>query len=135
MKVGFTGTQSGLTPLQRQSVRCVLEEFQVVDFHHGDCVGADTQAHEEALSLSALIHLHPPKNPNKRSFCKADVSYPEKDYLVRNHDIVDMTDVLIVAPKGYEEEIRSGTWATYRYAKKKNKRIIVVFPNGDSVEE
>ena len=54
----------------------------------------------------------------------------EKEYLVRNHNIVDSTDMLIGCPKEMQEQLRSGTLATIRYAKKKNKKIIIIFPNG-----
>ena len=56
--------------------------------------------------------------------------HPAKDYLVRNHDIVDVCDVLVATPGQKEEQIRSGTWATIRYARKIRKQIIIVYPDG-----
>lgn len=51
----------------------------------------------------------------------------------RNHDIVDATEWLIATPKKFEE-IRSGTWATVRYAKKVKKPVTIIWPDG-SIEE
>lgn len=51
----------------------------------------------------------------------------EKPYLKRNIDIVDNTDILIGCPSG-EEIVRSGTWHTIRYAKKQNKKIMMIRP-------
>jgi hypothetical protein len=53
---------------------------------------------------------------------------------VRNHRIVDMTRVLVACPDG-EERQHSGTWATVRYARKRGKWIIIVYPDGTVREE
>lgn len=50
--------------------------------------------------------------------------------LERNHRIVDACDVLIACPKDAQEQLRSGTWATVRYARKQGKRVIVITPDG-----
>lgn len=131
MIVGFTGTQNGMTALQKVKVKYLLIDLKATVLHHGDCVGADTDAHSIAKELNIKIHLHPPINPSKRSFCKADNSEQEKEYLERNHDIVDCSDVLIAIPKGFQEELRSGTWATIRYAKKTGKEVYIILPNGE----
>ncbi len=59
----------------------------------------------------------------------------KKPYLARNRDIVNAADVLIAGPGGMEEIMRSGTWATVRYARKKQKPVIIVYPNGEVVRE
>jgi predicted Rossmann fold nucleotide-binding protein DprA/Smf involved in DNA uptake len=51
-------------------------------------------------------------------------------YLERNHAIVNESDFLIAAPDG-PETLRSGTWATVRYARKVGKRVLVIMPNGE----
>lgn len=38
------------------------------------------------------------------------------------------------APKDFKEELRSGTWATIRYAVKQQKRVIIIFPDGSTGE-
>lgn len=107
----------------------LIMNWKDVQFHHGDCLGADSEAHDIAIELRiGIIIIHPPANPYKRAFCfnrhhnrSAVIQVPEKDYITRNHDIVNETEVLIVAPRTMVEELRSGTWATFRFAKKLGK--------------
>lgn len=42
---------------------------------------------------------------------------------------------LIATPAGFQEEQRSGTWATIRYARKMNHHIYIVYSNGHVREE
>ena len=127
MKIGFTGTQKGMTNRQKQALATWLE--QAAEFHHGDCIGADAQAHTLAQFQHCPIIIHPPINSTKRARCSgALVVRPMKEYLARNHDIVDETDVLVAAPATHIEQMRSGTWATVRYARKKGKSIAILFP-------
>jgi hypothetical protein len=99
-----------------------------VEFHHGDCVGADAEADDLIAQIGGCkIVIHPPDNPRKRAFktrYPGRIVLPAKPYLMRNHDIVDATDILIAAPKTNEEELRSGTWATIRYAMKQGKEVL-----------
>jgi len=100
------------------------------EVHHGDCVGADDQVGSFAAKLSGVtVTLHPPTNPSKRAFCAADEVREAKPYLDRNRDIVDETELLVAFPKGPEEK-RSGTWATVRYARKLDRQIMYVWPDG-----
>jgi len=136
IKVGFTGTQVGMTEFQKATLKNKLIEliesvpnsllvptYPKIEFHHGDCVGSDEQAHYMALELNLRVIVHPPEDPKKRAFCRGAFEYKkEKPYLDRNHDIVDETDCLLATPKCEVEELRSGTWATYRYAKKMAKK-------------
>jgi hypothetical protein len=86
-------------------------------FHHGDCVGADAEAHVIATVLGFETVVHPPKNEKLRAFCKGDLILEPRDYLARNHQIIDATDLLFAVPDGPETK-RSGTWSTIRYARK-----------------
>jgi len=132
-KIGFTGTQFGLTKKQHQVLGGLLDvanrAIQSV-FHHGSCIGADTTAHKIAEKIGLRIVVHPPLNESKMTKLAGDEVRPAKDYLDRNHDIVDETDWLIACPKTKAEEQRSGTWATVRYAKKKGKQIMIIYPDG-----
>lgn len=138
MHIGFTGTQEGMTPPQFRDLAYKLvgyydnwsikSDTSELWFHHGDCKGADAQAARLAKPMGYLIHVHPPDKPNKRAFVGFfDEDSIPKPYLDRNHDIVDACDVLIAAPKG-PEELRSGTWATIRYARKVGKPVIILDP-------
>ncbi|MCK5600711.1 hypothetical protein KAR91_02510 [Candidatus Pacearchaeota archaeon] len=128
MKVGFTGTRSGMSRHQFREFRKKLKVLQrdgVTELHHGDCLGADVQAHRLALSLGIKVVIHPPTNSTNRAYCRgAKKVLEDKEYLERNHDIVDACDVLFVAPFTNTEQMRSGTWATFRYAKKIGREII-----------
>lgn len=131
MKIGFTGTQKGMSKDQKRALIFFISSPGIEEFHHGDCNGADEQAHNIVKGTDIKIHVHPPKNPKKRSFCRDySVIYEKKEYLDRNHSIVDMTDILLAMPSGKEEEIRSGTWATIRYARKVGKKCLIIFPDG-----
>jgi hypothetical protein len=130
--IGFTGTQVGMTVNQLRELKTLLLTLLPTDFHHGDCIGADAQAHDlvlETIPIKVFMHIHPPDVRSKRAFKIGDDLWPEKPYLVRNHDIVDATTILIATPKG-PEELRSGTWATIRYARKQKKHIYIVYPDG-----
>jgi predicted Rossmann fold nucleotide-binding protein DprA/Smf involved in DNA uptake len=54
------------------------------------------------------------------------IAYPatKGHELERNHLIVAACDVLNAAPLQDEEILRSGTWATIRYARKAGKTVI-----------
>lgn len=127
MKVGFTGTREGMSQAQREAVAKLLAELHADEFHHGDCIGADEQAAAIARAIGYRIHSHPPANSAIRAFARADVELEPKDYLVRNREIVDASDVLVAAPAGPEVR-RSGTWSTVRYARKRGRAVHVVMP-------
>lgn len=132
MKIGFTGTQQGMTKAQKRAFWTIINSYNLSEFHHGDCIGADFNAHQIVLAYNkSEIIIHPPINGSKRQNCKWFTEIkPAKGYLERNHDIVDSTDMLIATPKEYDEQLRSGTWATVRYARKTNKKLIIIYPDG-----
>lgn len=128
-RIGFTGTQDGMTDKQKAAFRKYLQaakkKFPVVEFHHGDCIGADADAHTiavEELGVDA-IWIHPPRYAAKRAFCKSPHILPEDDYLDRNRTIVSVTNALIATPKEMIEKFRgSGTWMTIREARDRQKK-------------
>jgi hypothetical protein len=123
MKIGFTGTQIGMSQHQKEQFVLKLLELDPIEFHHGDCIGADAEAHDIVREFlpNVIIHIHPPIISSKRAHKSGDIIHNEAGYLERNHYIVDDTDCLIGTPKTDTEELRSGTWATIRYARKMNK--------------
>jgi nucleoside 2-deoxyribosyltransferase len=146
MKVGFTGTREGMSEVQANEVSdLVCMALHSKELHHGDCIGADAEFHETAILYRAYanrlghqprIIVHPPKDERFRAFCEsADELRAPKDYIARNHDIVDECDVLIAAPRHDSEEMRSGTWATVRYARKVGKPIRIVYADGEVASE
>lgn len=130
-ELGFTGTQFGMTAAQRASLRRLLVERHVTVLHHGDCVGADAQAHEVALELGIAVELHPPSDESRRAYCRgARRVHPARPYLVRNRAIVESTAALVATPRGDFEVRRSGTWTTVRYARHLRARLTVIWPDG-----
>jgi hypothetical protein len=131
MVIGFTGTRKGMTTAQRDAVAAVLRTLNATVLHHGDCVGADAQANEIARALGLRVVLHPPDDGRHRAFCRADEVRSPRSYLVRNHDIVNDAQVLVATPGQQSEVMRSGTWATIRYARKLGVRTVVIYPSGN----
>jgi len=132
MRIGFTGTQRGMTDAQRTMLREILTTFDHGEFHHGDCIGSDAQAHEIALECGYCPIIHPPSDPRKRAWCEVPKHLMRREYpyMIRNHHIVDETGRLIATPAEFEEQLRSGTWSTWRYAKRKNCKVVLILPNG-----
>jgi hypothetical protein len=134
-KVGVTGSRDGCTPKQLQSLCDLLRLMQSRDhisqLHHGDCVGADAQANRIANDLRIRTVAHPPKNPTLRAFCTSRECRTPRGYTERNHEIVDECGQLIVLPKEEKEIVRSGTWATCRYARSRGDVLVfIVWPDG-----
>lgn len=131
MKIGFTGTQAGMTPKQRVMLISIFRDVQPTEFHHGDCIGADLEAHNIAREFSIPIVIHPPDNESKRAFCSGFLEIREpRSYLNRNMDIVVESDMLIATPKEHIEQLRSGTWSTIRRARKQGKSVVIINPDG-----
>ena len=127
-RIGFTGTQDGMTPDQKSTFRELVKG--AIEFHHGDCVGADSDAHDIVDEMDIEIVIHPPAISKKRAYKKAPRILPRLPYLDRNRNIVVMTNQLIATPREYNEQKRSGTWSTIRVARSLNRRIYIIQPNG-----
>lgn len=137
MKIGFTGTRrlDQVSDERKQNLRECLAGIagrsvyaSVIDFHHGDCVGADAFAHEIALGLEMAITIHPPLNTKHRAFSQGYTFLrPPDEYLKRNRHIVDECETLIALPRDPKvHQIRSGTWSTIRYARSRRKRVLII---------
>lgn len=129
--IGFTGTHEGMTQAQKNMVKRIsnLLYEHGCEFHHGDCIGADEEAHKIFHKGCYTIFIHPPIKSDKRAFCIGK-SYPAEEYLERDKSIVDNCQFMIGCPKAEKEELRSGTWATIRYARKKKRNHVVIYPTG-----
>lgn len=122
MNVGFTGTRVGMSNKQKLQLIHILNMFRkpIHKFIHGHCVGADREA--EVIYVS-------PRSTHLRRVYAGVVRYPAHAYgspLERNRAIVARVDVLIAAPQTDKEVLRSGTWATVRYARAKGIPIIML---------
>jgi hypothetical protein len=127
MIVGFTGTREGLSAGQHKALATFLSTIDIVEFHHGDCVGADAQAHDlvRKLKPAARIITHPGNSVGFSASKVADEYDKTRDNIERNRLIVDLCRVLIACPLG-PEALRSGTWSTVRYARKVRRPLVII---------
>lgn len=136
--VGFTGTRKGMTSAQHGAVQSILLYFvphpasclAPAYFHHGDCIGADAQAHDLASTLEYWIVLHPPTEDTRRAFKLAQTVCQPYNYMTRNRHIVEACSTLIATPKEFREVLRSGTWSAVRAARKLQRHTLIVWPDG-----
>jgi hypothetical protein len=130
--IGFTGTQGGMTIQQVKVIETILGGYdpESTAVHLGDCIGADDDCWHIADAYRMWLFGHPPVNHSKRAFCKYHFIAEEKEYIERNHDIVDASDLLLATPGESQEQLRSGTWATIRYGRNSGLDGIVVLPDG-----
>lgn len=142
MHVGFTGTQHGCTEEQRRKLAHIFSELALAGhlnttLHHGDCIGADKEAHTVAYYLGWKIEVHPPLKDDKRAHVEKTrlwspsmVMHEPVEYMERNEDIVATCEVIVACPKTHAIVQRSGTWATVRRARAAKKRVVIVYPDG-----
>jgi hypothetical protein len=140
VRASFTGTQEGMTANQRSAFRSYLLRHSFAEFHQGCCVGADEEATEEVARFRPLTHIHGhPSNLKAKTSEKAlrlsKTLHPARPPLDRNQAMVEVGEVLLACPKGFEEELRSGTWSTVRRARKRGLRVILFWPSGRVTEE
>ena len=147
MSIGFTGTRKGMTDAQKDAVRqliadllegrCVVGNKAV----HGCCVGADADFVKIAASMNYFnleIVAHRSDIPSMidpEAFSLSDILVAPKPPLVRNQNIVEESSVMIACPETAEEVVRSGTWATVRFARKRGKPLAIVNPDGSVTKE
>jgi len=139
-RLSYTGTRKGMT---QQQMREVLAIFKLSEsrgpavrkiFHHGGAPGGDRQAHRisQAPTIKARVYVHPAKGADPIDWYKlgAEHVYDPQPPLVRNPDIVEGGELLVATPFEMEEILRSGTWATIRYARKIGKPYVIIRPDG-----
>jgi hypothetical protein len=125
--IGFTGTSRGMTVNQRATVGRILLRLHKggkQEFHHGDEPHSDREAAKLAKAIGYKVIPHPGGDAEQN--------------IRRNHEIVDISRIMIAAPSGDREVLRSGTWATVRYALGKLKKkplggprpMFTVWPDG-----
>lgn len=140
MDFGFTGTQRGMTLLQRGVFQAWITKLSGFHntFHHGDCIGADEEAHRIVESIGFKpneIFIYPCNIEDKRAHCQSSFIHYPMPPLVRNKTIVNYSKIIFATPGEVTEQGRSGTWSTIRYARKfKSKKIIIIYPDG-TIEE
>jgi predicted Rossmann fold nucleotide-binding protein DprA/Smf involved in DNA uptake len=142
--IGFTGTRSGMTDPQYVEVTKQLMKLHPDTLLNGGAVGADEQlicwivANRTTLDTasSVKVEIYPASVSRERYWNRylhqrlIETIWRVQEPLTRNRAIAEQCDRLIAAPASYREELRSGTWATVRYAKKAEKPVTVIFPDG-----
>ena len=76
-KIGFTGTRAGMTDEQKLVFTGWIITNDPYEFHHGDCKGADEEAHNIVrvkINRCRMIG-HPPDNDKQRAKCKFEMNY------------------------------------------------------------
>jgi len=147
MRVGFCGSQRGMTPFQSEELKKRLEGC--TEFIFGDCIGSDWEAANIAIFNVQIFTIYPQNiNTKKRAFFynkEKDIKRENGEWLLypsglrirwmpagkpleRNKLIVDNCDKLIATPKEFEHTLRSGTWNTIRYAWKTKKEVLIIPP-------
>ncbi len=137
MIVGFTGTRRGMHVEQHRLLVDALRRMRPEAFHHGMCIGADSEAAlivRDELPDCRIIG-HPPVITSmlNASACH-DELLPALPYLDRNKAIVDACDWLLAAPDG-PPRLRSGTWSTIRYAFAQKRPVRILMPRGTINED
>lgn len=131
LSIGFSGTRFGMSQIQKDILFRILADHQGF-FHHGDCIGADAEAHDVASAMANFtIHVHPPIDSKLRAFKQGHVNHPPKQYWARNADIVDQCHYLIACPLNASQQT-GGTWNTIKYAMRPNinRRFTIITYDG-----
>lgn len=128
--VGFTGTRREPTIPQRLAITTWLDRQDRGVFLHGDCMGCDAFAALRARDLGWHVECYPCTITNMRAFVGGHVIHDVRPPIVRNHVMVDRAHVLLACPGETHEVLRSGTWATIRYARKQGVPTVLVLPDG-----
>ena len=118
MKLGFTGTREGMSQHQKEQFALKILELNPIEFHHGDCEGADAQAHDIVRMFlpDTKIVIHPPESDYMRAYKVGDETREPLGYLPRDRNIVNETEYMFGAPLVDDQNANSGTWYTIRYS-------------------
>lgn len=136
MILGFTGTRRGMTPAQRAALPAVLATLpgRVL---HGGADGADKEFHRFIVAAGMPndgIEIYP--TGHRCGWIGYDwFLHDLMSPLVRNRIMAERCDHLLACPAEPDEQLRSGTWATVRYARKADKPITLILPDGMIREE
>lgn len=131
MKIGVTGTRSGMNEYQYSNIQDFLKTMFLGGFtelHHGDCVGVDVEVACMAKELGYKIVCHPPISNDLRGNFSSDITHEPMTYFARNRQIVNQSDVLMVVPYQNSHQTTGGTWYTHDYAVKQSVPVSIFYP-------
>lgn len=145
VSLGITGSRVPLADAQKHSLGIMITAIMRITglkaIHHGCATGTDETSHGIALTIpGADIYGHPGYGNNKSQPHLMDLRpeeftllYPAKPYRERNKDIVTYSRLILACPLYPENDTRSarsGTWQTVRLARRTQKPVILIIPNG-----
>lgn len=134
-KIGFIGTRHGMSESQKAAFEEFIQSKEFTEFHHGDCIGSDKQAHEivdhfrKDSQKDIKIIGHPPKSQKTRAYCDFDIEMIPDTFYNRNHHIIEATDIFVANPD-VSERVKSGTWDSIRYARRMKKSVYIIHKSG-----
>lgn len=134
MKIGITGTSSGMSDEQKFSFETLMEQLTPDELHEGCCIGVDSEAYIYAKERSIFTVGHPgfyAKNPDdlsKRDIRQRDCMMEATNHFARNRNIVNTSDIMIGIP--YKLDGIGGTNYTINYARTKMKPIYIIHRDG-----
>jgi hypothetical protein len=128
MRVAFTGTRHGMNAAQVQQLRYVLALFCHADRHVGRTPEFHYGTHETAVLLADVQAASLAKDAG---YTLVPHHARPGEELARDRQEADDCDVMVAAPKSDKEQLRSGTWATVRYARARLKPVVML-SRGDS---
>lgn len=132
MILGVSGTRSRPSDMQIAFLEKAISYSEVIEVHHGDCVGLDNWAHNLAIKHHKLIVVHPPDVEKWRAYCtnKNATILPVKWYTNRNLDIILASDICLAFPFSREWASSRGTYNFVDVATKHKKSLIIVHADG-----
>lgn len=135
--LGMTGTRDGMTEAQKTTCLKLFLEFKPDIYIHGCCQGADQDFHHLIIKTTLgkkcpQIEGYPASIWQEQWAADQQFHHLHKGYTYKERDLIIATRSkwFLGFPRGYEEELRSGTWMTLRMRRKLNKSFIIVLPNG-----
>ena len=135
--LAVTATRDGLTDEQAYIAMQLLDH--ALRLSHGAARGGDSQlhylAHDRGVPCSIWPADNVPSNLSGLDIWDTDVIHPAGKALDRNHDIILDGHALAAFPRLMQEELRSGTWAAVRFARKTDRPILIVWPDGTLTRE
>jgi hypothetical protein len=129
-RLGISGTRDGFNEAQFDVFKKLVRFFRPDEFHHGDCIGVDEQAHNYLTGNKIAIYIHPPLIDRYRAFCdpgKFGIIEPPRTYRARNVGIVRISNIMCAFPGPNSR----GTYHAIGYAKKIGCPIYVCGVDGN----
>lgn len=136
--LGFTGRRNGYTPEQLQKLKSTIRgAYNLIIAHHGMCMGADCEfAQEVRRHVRCHIVGHPCNQVDSQvtdtERCPVDSKTEVLTAFARNRAIVQASSSMIACPPTMTDPGKGGTWYTINYAKKMEKPLLVIYPDGST---